>query len=122
MIDAFAPVYKSFLAGAADLSGSTKSNISNEKPFLPGSYDGRNVYYGIREFAMVSIMNGMTLHTGLRVASGAFMVFSDYLKAGLRMSCLMGLPIILALSHDSIAVGEDGPIYNRLNNYQCFVQ
>lgn len=114
VIDAFAPVYKSFLAGAADLSGSTKSNISNEKPFLPGSYDGRNVYYGIREFAMVSIMNGMTLHTGLRVASGAFMVFSDYLKAGLRMSCLMGLPIILALSHDSIAVGEDGPTHQPI--------
>lgn len=111
VINAFASQYPSFMAGAADLSGSTKSNITGEKPFLPGNYDGRNLYYGIREFAMVTIMNGMTLHTGLRVASGAFMVFSDYLKAGLRMSCLMGLPIILALSHDSIAVGEDGPTH-----------
>lgn len=114
VIDAFAKEYHSFMAGAADLSGSTKSNISYEKPFLPGNYDGRNVYYGIREFAMVTIMNGMTLHTGLRVASGAFMVFSDYLKAGLRMSTLMGLPIILALSHDSIAVGEDGPTHQPI--------
>lgn len=111
VINAFASQYPSFMAGAADLSGSTKSNITGEKPFLPGNYDGRNLYYGIREFAMVTIMNGMTLHTGLRVASGAFVVFSDYLKAGLRMSCLMGLPIILALSHDSIAVGEDGPTH-----------
>ncbi len=111
IINAFSLVYKSFMAGAADLSGSTKSNITNEKPFLPGSYDGRNIYYGIREFAMVSIMNGITLHKGLRVASGIFMVFSDYLKAGLRMSCLMKLPIILVLSHDSIAVGEDGPTH-----------
>lgn len=114
VINAFAPYYKSFMAGAADLSGSTKSNISNEKPFLPGSYDGRNIYYGIREFAMVSIMNGITLHTGLRVASGAFMVFSDYLKAGLRMACLMKLPIVLVLSHDSIAVGEDGPTHQPI--------
>ena len=58
VIDAFAKEYHSFMAGAADLSGSTKSNISYEKPFLPGNYDGRNVYYGIREFAMVTIMNG----------------------------------------------------------------
>lgn len=114
LINAFAPYYPSFMAGAADLSGSTKSNISGENPFLPGNYDGRNVYYGIREFAMVAIMNGMTLHKGLRVASGAFMVFSDYFKAGLRMSCLMGLPIILVLTHDSIAVGEDGPTHQPI--------
>ena len=114
VIDAFASSYPSFMAGAADLSGSTKSNITGEKPFLPGNYDGRNVYYGIREFAMVTIMNGMTLHGGLRVSSGAFMVFSDYMKAGLRMACLMGLPIILALSHDSIAVGEDGPTHQPI--------
>ena len=114
VIDAFASSYESFVAGAADLSGSTKSNISNEKAFLPGQYEGRNFYYGIREFAMMSIMNGMTLHKGLRPSSGAFMVFSDYLKAGLRMASLMKLPVIMVLSHDSIAVGEDGPTHQPI--------
>ncbi len=111
IINSIAKVYPSFYAGAADLSASTKSNISGEKAFLPESYDGHNFYYGIREFAMVTMMNGMTLHGGMRVISGAFAVFSDYLKGGLRMSSLMGLPIILCLTHDSIAVGEDGPTH-----------
>ena len=73
--------------------------------------EGRNLFFGIREFAMVAIMNGMTLHKGIKVAAGGFMVFSDYFKAALRMACLMKLPIILPLSHDSIAVGEDGPTH-----------
>ncbi len=63
---------------------------------------------------MVSIMNGITLHKGIKVAAGGFLVFSDYFKAALRMSCLMKLPIILPLSHDSIAVGEDGPTHQPI--------
>ena len=60
---------------------------------------------------MVAIMNGMNLHKGVKVASGGFLVFSDYFKAALRMACLMKLPLVLPLSHDSIAVGEDGPTH-----------
>lgn len=116
ILNAIAKAYPSLYAGAADLSASTKSNISNEKAFLPESYEGRNFYYGIREFAMTAMMNGMTLHGGMRVMTGAFAVFSDYLKGGLRMSCLMGLPIILALTHDSIAVGEDGPTHQPIEH------
>lgn len=100
-----------FLSGTADLASSTKTTIANEDRFGPDHYNGRNLYFGIREFAMVAIMNGMTLHHGIKVAAGGFLVFSDYFKAAARMACLMKLPIILPLSHDSIAVGEDGPTH-----------
>jgi len=118
VINAIASVYPTFLSGAADLSSSTKTNIKSEKAFMPGNYDGRNLCFGIREFAMVAIMNGIMLHGGIRVASGGFLVFSDYFKGGLRMSALMGLPIILPLSHDSIAVGEDGPTHQPTEQLQ----
>lgn len=118
VINAIAQAYPTFMSGAADLASSTKTNIKNEKAFLPGNYDGRNLCFGIREFAMVTIMNGMMLHGGIRVASGGFLVFSDYFKGGIRMSCLMGLPIILPLSHDSIAVGEDGPTHQPTEQIQ----
>lgn len=100
-----------FLSGTADLASSTKTEIKNGGRFSCENYSGRNLYFGIREFAMVSIMNGMTLHKGIKVAAGGFLVFSDYFKAALRMAGLMNLPIILPLSHDSIAVGEDGPTH-----------
>lgn len=102
---------KTFLSGTADLASSTKTLINDSERFSVENYTGRNLYFGIREFAMVSIMNGITLHKGIKVAAGGFLVFSDYFKAGLRMSALMRLPIILPLSHDSIAVGEDGPTH-----------
>lgn len=100
-----------FMSGTADLASSTKTIIKDAERFSCENYSGRNLFFGIREFAMVAIMNGMTLHKGIKVAAGGFMVFSDYFKAALRMSCLMKLPIILPLSHDSIAVGEDGPTH-----------
>ena len=100
-----------FLSGTADLSSSTKTSIQGEGRFSCENYTGRNVYFGIREFAMVSIMNGMTLHKGVKISAGGFLVFSDYFKAALRMGSLQECPIILPLSHDSIAVGEDGPTH-----------
>lgn len=103
-----------FLSGTADLACSTKTEIKNEKSFSVENYDGRNLVFGIREFAMVAIMNGMTLHKGVKVSAGGFLVFSDYFKGALRMACLMELPIILPLSHDSIAVGEDGPTHQPI--------
>lgn len=103
-----------FLSGTADLASSTKTTIQNGGRFSCEDYAGRNLFFGIREFAMVSIMNGMALHKGVKVASGGFLVFSDYFKAALRMACLMQLPIILPLSHDSIAVGEDGPTHQPI--------
>ena len=103
-----------FLSGTADLASSTKTEIKGEKSFSVEDYEGRNLVFGIREFAMVAIMNGMTLHKGVKVSAGGFLVFSDYFKGALRMSCLMQLPIILPLSHDSIAVGEDGPTHQPI--------
>ncbi|WP_301082415.1 transketolase-like TK C-terminal-containing protein, partial [Thomasclavelia cocleata] len=100
-----------FMSGTADLACSTKTEIIGENSFSVENYDGRNLVFGIREFAMVAMMNGITLHTGIKVSAGGFLVFSDYFKAALRMAGLMELPIIIPLSHDSIAVGEDGPTH-----------
>lgn len=105
---------KNFLSGTADLASSTKTTINDSTRFSVEDYTGRNLYFGIREFAMVSIMNGMTLHKGVKVAAGGFLVFSDYFKGALRMAALQRLPIILPLSHDSIAVGEDGPTHQPI--------
>lgn len=106
-----------FLSGTADLASSTKTKIKDEDDFSVENYNGRNLVFGIREFAMVAIMNGMTLHKGVKVSSGGFLVFSDYFKASVRMACLMKLPIILPLSHDSIAVGEDGPTHQPIEQF-----
>ena len=106
-----------FLSGTADLASSTKTKIKDEDDFSVEKYNGRNLVFGIREFAMVAIMNGMTLHKGVKVSAGGFLVFSDYFKAAVRMACLMKLPIILPLSHDSIAVGEDGPTHQPIEQF-----
>ena len=106
-----------FLLGTADLASSTKTKIKDEDDFSVENYNGRNLVFGIREFAMVAIMNGMTLHKGVKVSAGGFLVFSDYFKAAVRMACLMKLPIILPLSHDSIAVGEDGPTHQPIEQF-----
>ena len=106
-----------FLSGTADLASSTKTKIKDEDDFSVENYNGRNLVFGIREFAMVAIMNGMTLHKGVKVSAGGFLVFSDYFKAAVRMACLMKLSIILPLSHDSIAVGEDGPTHQPIEQF-----
>ena len=111
IINEIAKQNPTFLSGTADLASSTKTTIKDGGRFSCEDYTGRNLFFGIREFAMVTILNGLTLHGGLKVASGGFLVFSDYFKAALRMAGLMELPIVLPLSHDSIAVGEDGPTH-----------
>jgi len=106
-----------FLSGTADLASSTKTQIKGQNNFSVEDYSGRNLVFGIREFAMVAILNGMTLHKGVKVSAGGFLVFSDYFKAAVRMACLMKLPLILPLSHDSIAVGEDGPTHQPIEQF-----
>lgn len=117
MIQEVAKQNPTFLSGTADLASSTKTQISGENNFSVEDYSGRNLVFGIREFAMVAILNGMTLHKGVKVSAGGFLVFSDYFKAAARMACLMKLPIILPLSHDSIAVGEDGPTHQPIEQF-----
>ncbi|MGI8384952.1 transketolase [Robertmurraya sp. P23] len=100
-----------FLGGSADLAGSNKTTINNEDDFSPFNFAGRNIWFGVREFAMGAILNGMALHGGVKVYGGTFFVFSDYLKPAIRLSALMNTPVTYVLTHDSIAVGEDGPTH-----------
>ncbi|MGL5042774.1 MAG: transketolase [Culicoidibacterales bacterium] len=97
--------------GSADLSHSNMTFIKNEGLFLPNQLENRNIQYGVREFAMASIANGLSLHGGLLPYVATFFVFSDYLKPALRLSALMQQQVLYVLTHDSVAVGEDGPTH-----------
>ncbi|MHA6486375.1 transketolase [Bacillus cabrialesii] len=100
-----------FVGGSADLAGSNKTTIKNAGDFTAADYSGKNFWFGVREFAMGAALNGMALHGGLRVFGGTFFVFSDYLRPAIRLAALMGLPVTYVFTHDSIAVGEDGPTH-----------
>jgi len=100
--------------GSADVAGSVKTALPGERNFLPESRDGRNLAYGIREFLMSGVLSGMALHKGLIPYGGAFLVFADYMRYGFRMASLEKAPAIFLLSHDSIAVGEDGPTHEPI--------
>ncbi|MCP1202453.1 transketolase [Acetobacter oryzoeni] len=105
------------LGGSADLAPSTKTLLKGEKSFQPaqwgGSYAGRNFHFGVREHAMGAIVNGMALY-GLRPYAAGFLIFSDYMKAPVRLSSIMGLPVTYIFTHDSIGVGEDGPTHQPI--------
>lgn len=113
-IQAIAKAVPNIWGGSADLSGSNNTTIADEDEFQPESYEGRNIWFGVREFAMASAMNGIHLHGGTRVYGGTFFVFTDYLRPAVRMSAIQGLPVIYVLTHDSVAVGEDGPTHEPI--------
>ena len=100
--------------GSADVAGSVMTKLDNGANFDANNREGHNINWGIREFAMASAQNGMLLHGGVRSYVGAFFVFSDYMKPAIRMACLSHVPAIYLLSHDSIAVGEDGPTHQPI--------
>ncbi|MDO5330191.1 MAG: transketolase [Bacillota bacterium] len=100
--------------GAADVASSVKTKVKNDPNFSAEHPEGRNVNWGIREFAMAACNNGILLHKGLRSYGGCFLVFSDYMKNAIRMASLQHLPAIFLFSHDSIAVGEDGPTHEPI--------
>ncbi|GLX67668.1 transketolase [Paenibacillus glycanilyticus] len=100
--------------GSADLESSTMTHLKGLAQFKPGSYDGRNIYYGVREFGMAAAMNGMSLHGGMKVFGGTFFVFTDYLRPAIRLAAIMKQPVTYVLTHDSIAVGEDGPTHEPI--------
>lgn len=102
------------VGGSADLESSTMTHLNGLTSFTPESYDGRNIYFGVREFGMVAAMNGIALHTGLKVFGGTFFVFTDYLRPAIRLASIMKLPVTYVLTHDSIAVGEDGPTHEPI--------
>ena len=113
-INALAKEVSSLWGGAADLASSNKTVIAGEGDFQPESYEGRNIWFGVREFGMASAMNGIMLHGGTRVFGSTFFVFSDYLKAAIRLSAIQKLPVIYVLTHDSVAVGKDGPTHEPI--------
>ncbi len=102
------------MGGSADVAGSVMTKITDGVNFSPKTPKGRNVNWGIREFEMAAAQNGMLLHGGLKTYVGAFLVFVDYMKAAVRMAALSKLPGIYLLSHDSLAVGEDGPTHQPI--------
>jgi transketolase len=114
-ITALAPLLPEFLGGSADLTG---SNLTSTGSFVhvdakkPGNY----ISYGVREFGMAAIMNGVALHGGLLPFGGTFHMFTDYMKSGMRMSALMHQRVIYVLTHDSIGQGEDGPTHQPVEN------
>ncbi|GGC97943.1 transketolase [Pontibacillus salipaludis] len=114
MINALSKQIPNFFGGSADLAGSNKTSVNGEEDFSRNNYAGRNIWFGVREFAMASAMNGMALHGGLKVYGGTFFVFSDYLRPAVRLSALMGVPVTYVFTHDSIAVGEDGPTHEPI--------
>ena len=116
LINAIAKTVPSFFGGSADLAGSNKTTIKGSGDFLPTDYSGRNIWFGVREFAMGTALNGMALHGGLQVFGGTFFVFSDYVRPAIRLSALMGLPVTYVFTHDSVAVGEDGPTHEPVEH------
>ncbi|MFF2886358.1 transketolase [Paenibacillus sp. NPDC057967] len=114
IINVLAKEVPGIIGGSADLASSNKTMIKRAEPFLPGSYNGQNIWFGVREFAMGAILNGLALHGGLKPYAGTFFVFSDYLRPAIRLAALMGLPVTYVFTHDSIAVGEDGPTHEPI--------
>ncbi len=114
-ITALAPVLPEFLGGSADLTGSNLTSCASFK-HVSGKEMGNYISYGVREFGMFAIMNGMTLHGGLIPFGGTFHMFSDYAKSALRMAALMKIRTIAVLTHDSIGQGEDGPTHQPIEN------
>lgn len=114
VINGLADTVPLLIGGSADLAGSNMTAMANYPAFGPEQHKGRNLWFGVREFAMGAALNGMMLHGGVRVYGGTFLVFSDYMRGAIRLSALMKLPVVYIFTHDSIAVGEDGPTHQPI--------
>ena len=110
------PVMTETIGGSADLTGSNNTKTADMGIFDPLNRKGRYVYYGIREHGMASAMNGMMLHGGVRPYGGTFMCFTDYARPAMRLSALMGAPVVYVMTHDSIGLGEDGPTHQPVEH------
>ena len=112
----FTGLMPELLGGSADLTGSNNTNRKGYKSITAHDFAGDYLHYGVREFGMTGIMNGMALHGGFVPFGGTFLVFSDYARNAVRMSALMGLPVINVYTHDSIGLGEDGPTHQPVEH------
>ncbi len=116
VLAAINPVMQETIGGSADLTGSNNTKTPDLGTFEPGNRKGRYVYYGIREHGMAAAMNGMVLHGGIRPYGGTFMCFTDYARPSMRLSALMGVPVVYVMTHDSIGLGEDGPTHQPVEH------
>lgn len=114
VINALAKNVPTLFGGSADLASSNNTTMKEEGIFRAEDYTGRNVWFGVREHGMGAALNGMALHGGVRPYGATFLVFSDYLRPSIRLAALMKLPVTYVFTHDSIAVGEDGPTHEPI--------
>lgn len=115
-LEFFAHQLPELLGGSADLTGSNNTNWSKTKPLQVEDFTGNYIYYGVREFGMAAIMNGLALHGGFIPYGGTFLVFADYARSAIRLSALMQQRVIYVLTHDSIGLGEDGPTHQPIEH------
>ncbi|HET7306743.1 MAG TPA: transketolase [Gammaproteobacteria bacterium] len=115
-IEAIAPCLPELLGGSADLTGSNNTNWSGTKAITPSDATGNYLHYGVREFAMAAIENGLTGHGGFIAYGGTFLTFSDYARNALRLAALMKIGSIFVMTHDSIGLGEDGPTHQPIEH------
>ena len=116
VLNAVNPIMTETFGGSADLTGSNNTKTGDLGVFTPEDRKGRYMYWGIREHGMAAAMNGMALHGGVRPYSGTFMAFTDYARPSMRLSALMGLPVVYVMTHDSIGLGEDGPTHQPVEH------
>jgi transketolase len=115
-LNAFGPVLPELFGGSADLTGSNNTNRKDSRVWKAAEPSGNYLHYGVREFGMAAIMNGIALHGGFIPYGGTFLVFSDYARNGMRMSALMHQRVIYVMTHDSIGLGEDGPTHQPIEH------
>ncbi|MBI4915146.1 MAG: transketolase [Acidobacteria bacterium] len=115
-LNALAGVVPELIGGSADLAPSTNTLLKGEADVAPGEFAGRNLHFGIRELGMAAVGNGLALHGGVRPYVATFLVFADYLRPALRLSALMRLPVVYVFTHDSVALGEDGPTHQPIEH------
>ncbi len=116
VLNAIAPVLPTLVGGSADLTPSNNTELKGSPWLQTGEFGGRNIHYGVREHAMGSIMNGLALYGGVIPYGGTFLVFSDYMRPAIRLAAMMELPVIYVFTHDSIALGEDGPTHQPIEH------
>jgi transketolase len=115
VLDAIAAYLPTLVGGSADLTPSNNTLPKDGKAISRGDYNGKYIYFGVREHGMGTIMNGLALH-GLRPYGGTFLIFSDYMRPTIRLAAMMGLPVVYVFTHDSIGLGEDGPTHQPVEH------
>jgi len=116
VLEVINPIMPETIGGSADLTGSNNTLTSGLGIFTPETREGRYIYYGVREHGMAAAMNGLALHGGVRPYGGTFMCFTDYARGAMRLSALMGAPVVYVMTHDSIGLGEDGPTHQPVEH------